>query len=69
MHRQHWVIVYFELQECHFGQLTTLFLCWHSFWYVSDGYAVYPCFIEPEDHLAAFSSTARSAEGRRCAVA
>ncbi len=51
MHRQHWVIVYFELQECHFGQLTTLFLCWHSFWYVSDGYAVYPCFIEPEDHL------------------
>ena len=21
--------------------------CWRSFWYVSDGYCVYPCFIEP----------------------
>ena len=25
--------------------------CWHSFWYVTDGWKVYPGFIEPEDHL------------------
>ena len=25
--------------------------CWHSFWYVTDGWKVYPSLIEPEDHL------------------
>lgn len=25
--------------------------CWHSFWYVTDGWKVYPMYIEPEDHL------------------
>ena len=25
--------------------------CWHSFWYVTDGWKVYPMFIQPEDHL------------------
>ena len=25
--------------------------CWQSFWYVTDGWKVYPKFIEPEDHL------------------
>ncbi len=34
-----------------FQHLWCTIRCWHSFWYVSDGYAVYPCFIEPEDHL------------------
>ncbi len=34
-----------------FKHLWLTIKCWHSFWYVSDGYAVYPCFIEPEDHL------------------
>ncbi len=34
-----------------FQHLWCTIRCWHSFWYVSDGYPVYPCFIEPEDHL------------------
>ena len=34
-----------------FQHLWCTIRCWHSFWYVSDGYSVYPCFIEPEDHL------------------
>ncbi len=34
-----------------FKHLWLTIKCWHSFWYVSDGYPVYPCFIEPEDHL------------------
>ncbi len=25
--------------------------CWHSYFYVTDGYPVYPCFISDEDHL------------------
>ena len=25
--------------------------CWHSFWYVTDGYPVYPVFIEDDSHL------------------
>lgn len=34
-----------------FKYLWSSIKCWHSFWYVSDGYPVYPNFIEPEDHL------------------
>ena len=34
-----------------FKRLWLIVKCWHSFWYVSDGYPVYPCFTEPEDHL------------------
>ncbi len=34
-----------------FKHLWSIIKCWHSFWYVSDGYPVYPGFIEPEDHL------------------
>lgn len=34
-----------------FQHLWLIIKCWNSFWYVSDGYSVYPCFIEPEDHL------------------
>ena len=34
-----------------FEHLWLIIKCWHSFWYVSDGYPVYPCFIEPEAHL------------------
>jgi transposase-like protein len=25
--------------------------CWHSYFYVTDGYPVYPCFINNEDHI------------------
>lgn len=25
--------------------------CWQSFWYVTDGWKVYPMYIQPEDHL------------------
>ncbi|BAU08800.1 IS1 transposase [Fischerella sp. NIES-3754] len=25
--------------------------CWHSYFYVTDGYLVYPCFISDEDHI------------------
>ena len=25
--------------------------CWHSYFYVTDGYPVYPCFISNEDHI------------------
>lgn len=34
-----------------FNHLWLIIKCWQSFWYVSDGYSVYPCFIEPENHL------------------
>ena len=34
-----------------FKHLWSIIKCWHSFWYVSDGYPFSPCFIEPEDHL------------------
>ena len=34
-----------------FQTLWTIIRCWHSFWYVTDGWKVYPGFIEPEDHL------------------
>ena len=33
-----------------FEYLWLIIRYWHSFWYVSDGYSVYPCFIAPEDH-------------------
>ena len=34
-----------------FQSLWMTLKCWQSFWYVTDGFSVYPCFIEPEDHL------------------
>ena len=34
-----------------FQRLWFMLKCWHSFWYVTDGWKVYPHFIEPEDHL------------------
>jgi IS1 family transposase/transposase-like protein len=34
-----------------FKRLWLTIKCWQSFWYVSDGYPVYPCFVQPEDHL------------------
>jgi insertion element IS1 protein InsB len=34
-----------------FHPLWLMIKCWHSFWYVTDGWKVYPHFIEPEDHL------------------
>ena len=34
-----------------FEQICQIIKCWHSFWYVTDGYPVYPNYINPEDHL------------------
>ena len=34
-----------------FQIIWSIIRCWHSFWYVTDGWKVYPGFIEPEDHL------------------
>jgi IS1 family transposase len=34
-----------------FEQLWQIIKCWRSFWYVTDGWKVYPMYIEPEDHL------------------
>lgn len=34
-----------------FEILWQIISCWHSFWYVTDGYKVYPGYIESEDHL------------------
>ena len=34
-----------------FEQIWQIIKCWHSFWYVTDGWKVYPMYIEPEDHL------------------
>jgi IS1 family transposase/transposase-like protein len=34
-----------------FEPIWQIIKCWGSFWYVTDGYPVYPSYIEPEDHL------------------
>jgi len=34
-----------------FEQLWQIIKCWRSFWYVTDGWKVYPMYIQPEDHL------------------
>ncbi len=34
-----------------FALLWSVIKCWHSFWYVTDGWKVYPMYIESEDHL------------------
>ena len=34
-----------------FEQLWQIIKCWQSFWYVTDGWKVYPMYIQPEDHL------------------
>lgn len=34
-----------------FAFLWSIIKCWHSFWYVTDGWKVYPMYIESEDHL------------------
>jgi IS1 family transposase len=34
-----------------FKRLWQRIKCWHSYFYVIDGYPVYPCFIDPGDHL------------------
>ncbi len=34
-----------------FEPIWQIIKCWHSFWYVTDGWKVYPMYIEPEDHL------------------
>ena len=34
-----------------FASIWSVISCWHSFWYVTDGWKVYPMYIESEDHL------------------
>ncbi len=34
-----------------FHPIWQIIKCWHSFFYVTDGWKVYPMYIEPEDHL------------------
>ncbi len=34
-----------------FEQIWQIIKCWNSFWYVTDGWKVYPMYIQPEDHL------------------
>ncbi len=34
-----------------FKLLWQIISCWHYYFYVTDGYAVYPCFISNEDHI------------------
>lgn len=34
-----------------FEHLWRIVKCWQCFWYVSDGWSVYPMFIEAADHL------------------
>ena len=34
-----------------FERLWQIIKCWGSFWYVTDGWKVYPMYIQPEDHL------------------
>ena len=34
-----------------FEQIWHIVKFWNSFWYVTDGYPVYPNYIKPEDHL------------------
>ena len=52
----HWKpgIVLWTIGDRSSSSFQTLWLvirCWHSFWYVTDGWKVYPGFIAPEDHL------------------
>ncbi len=34
-----------------FKTLWQILSCWHSYFYVTDVYPVYPCFISNEDHI------------------
>jgi len=34
-----------------FEQLWKIVRCWQSYFYVTDGYIVYPCFINDCDHI------------------
>ena len=34
-----------------FKTLWQILSCWHSYFYVTDGYPVYPCFISNKDHI------------------
>jgi insertion element IS1 protein InsB len=34
-----------------FERIWQIIKCWRSFWYVTDGYLVYPKYIDPENHL------------------
>ena len=34
-----------------FQPIWQIIKCWHSFFYATDGWKVYPMYIEPEDHL------------------
>jgi IS1 family transposase len=52
-----------------FKLLWQIINCWHSYFYVTDGYPVYPCFISNEDHIVSKTYMTRvEGENSRCAT-
>jgi len=52
-HRKKGIILWNIGDRSHksFEPIWQIIKCWHSFFYVTDGWKVYPMYIEPEDHL------------------
>ena len=52
-HQKQGIILWTVGERSHqtFAVLWSIIKCWHSFWYVTDGWKVYPMYIESEDHL------------------
>ena len=52
-HKKPGIIVWAIGDRSHktFESIWLIIKCWHSFWYVTDGWKVYPMYIEDQDHL------------------
>ncbi|MEH2410988.1 IS1 family transposase [Nostoc sp.] len=48
-----------------FKYLWLIIRCWHSYFYITDGYPVYPIFISNEDHIVSKTYMTR-VEGENC---
>ena len=50
-HKKKGIIIWAIGDRSHqtFAFLWSIIRCWHSFWYVTDGWKVYPMYIKPED--------------------
>ncbi|MBD2534228.1 IS1 family transposase [Nostoc flagelliforme FACHB-838] len=48
-----------------FKVLWQIISCWHSYFYVTDGNPVYPCFISNEDHIVSKTMTRVEGENSR----
>jgi IS1 family transposase len=42
-----------------FSALAYIIRGWDSFWYVTDGYSVYPMFLDEESHIVSFTYMTR----------